>query len=352
MPWQRTEPMDERLSFIVSWREDGVSMAELCRRYGVSRKTGYKWVDRYEAAGLAGLQERSRAPLRHPHQVAPALAEAALGVRRSHPSWGPRKVRAWLMAHDPGLAWPAASTLGTLFDEAGLTVPRRRRERVPPRTAPFADCDGPNAVWTADFKGWFRTGDGARCEPFTLLDGWSRYLLRCQAVRRADTATVRAILEAAFREYGLPEVFRSDNGAPFAGRGAGGLSRLSVWLIKLSVRPERIDPGSPEQNGRHERMHLTLGQETANPPAADLRAQARRFAAFRRCYNEERPHEALGQQPPERHYRASARGYSGRLCSPDTRRRRRCARCARTARLSGVGNGYFWVSRWLVNLSG
>ncbi len=163
---------------------------------------------------------------------------------------------------------------------------------------------------------------------------------------------MRAILEAAFREYGLPEVFRSDNGAPFAGRGAGGLSRLSVWLIKLSVRPERIDPGSPEQNGRHERMHLTLGQETANPPAADLRAQARRFAAFRRCYNEERPHEALGQQPPERHYRASARGYSGRLCSPDTRRRRRCARCARTARLSGVGNGYFWVSRWLMNLSG
>ncbi len=317
MPWQRTEPMDERLSFIVSWREDGVSMAELCRRSGVSRKTGYKWVDRYEAAGLAGLQERSRAPLRHPHQVVPAIAEAALGVRRSHPSWGPRKVRAWLMAHDPALAWPAASTLGALFDEAGLTVPRRRRERVPPRTAPFAGCDGPNAVWTADFKGWFRTEDGSRCEPFTLLDGWSRYLLRCQAVRRADTATVRGILEAAFREYGLPEVFRSDNGAPFAGRGAGGLSRLSVWLIKLSVRPERIDPGSPEQNGRHERMHLTLGQETANPPAASLRAQARRFAAFRRCYNEERPHEALCQQPPGRQYRASARGYSGRLCSPE-----------------------------------
>ena len=317
MPWQRTEPMDERLSFIMSWREDEVSMSELCRRYGVSRKTGDKWVDRYQTAGLVGLTERSRAPLNHPHRVAPEIAEAALRVRRRHPSWGPRKVRAWLRADDPSLAWPAASTLGALFDEAGLTVPRHRRDRVPPRTAPFAGCDGPNAVWTADFKGWFRTGDGARCEPFTLLDGWSRYLLRCQAVHRTDTATVQAILEAAFREYGLPEVFRSDNGAPFAGRGAGGLSRLSVWLIKLMVRPERIDPGSPEQNGRHERMHLTLARETASPPAASLRAQAQRFAAFRRCYNEQRPHEALGQQPPARHYRASAREYSGRLHSPE-----------------------------------
>ena len=232
--------------------------------------------------------------------IAAAISEAALRLRRRHPSWGPRKVRAWLMAHDPATGWPAASTLGRLFDEAGLTVPRRRRGRVPPRTAPFAGCGGPNAVWTADFKGWFRTGDGARCEPFTLLDSFSRYLLRCQAVPRADTSIVQAILEAAFRDYGLPEVLRSDNGAPFAGRGAGGLSRLSVWLIKLTVRPERIDPGSPEQNGRHERMHLTLHRETATPPAADLRAQARRLAAFRRCYNEERPHEAPGQQPPAR----------------------------------------------------
>ena len=226
MPWQRTEPMDERLSFIASWLEDEVSMSELCRRYGVSRKTGYKWVDRYQAAGLAGLQERSRAPLRHAQQIAPAMIAAALAARRLRPSWGPRKIRAWLSAQDALLAVPAASTLGRLFDEAGLTMPRRRRDRVPPRTAPFAGCDGPNSVWTADFKGWFRTGDGARCEPFTLLDGWSRYLLRCQAVHRADTATVRGILEAAFREYGLPAVFRSDNGAPFAGRGAGGLSRL------------------------------------------------------------------------------------------------------------------------------
>lgn len=305
------------MSFVVSWREGELSMAELCRRHGVSRKTGYKWVERYEAEGVAGLRERSRAPHQHPQQVSAAIAEAALAVRRAHPSWGPRKVRAWLAARSPGVVWPAASTLGVRFDEAGLTVPRRRRERVPPQTAPFAGCDRPNAVWTADFKGWFRTADGARCEPFTLLDGWSRYLLRCQAVRRADTATVRAILEAAFREFGLPAALRSDNGPPFAGCGAGGLSRLAVWLIKLSVRPERIDPGAPQQNGRHERLHLTLKQEAASPPAASLRAQARRLTAFRRCYNEQRPHEALGQQVPARHYHPSSRAYTGRLRSPE-----------------------------------
>ncbi len=317
MPWQRTGPMDERMSLIVSWQEDGLSISELCQRYGVSRKTGYKWIERYENEGFAGLCDRSRAPHHSPRQVTGSIAEAAVAARREHPSWGPRKLRAWLSARDPQVVWPAASTLGVLFDEAGLTVPRRRRERVPPRSAPFAGCEGPNAVWTADFKGWFRTADGARCEPFTLLDSWSRYLLRCQAVRRTDTATVQAILAAAFREYGLPMALRSDNGSPFAGRGAGGLSRLSVWLIKLSVRPDRIDPGSPQQNGRHEWMHLTLQQETASPPAASLRAQARSFAVFRRCYNAERPHEALGQQVPARHYQPSPRAYTGKLCSPE-----------------------------------
>jgi len=289
----------------------------LCRRFGVSRKTGYKWTARYSLEGAAGLQDRSRAPHQHPQQVAPSIAAAALQVRRAHPRWGPRKVLAWLAARQPEVCWPAASTLGELFSEAGLTVPQRRRERVPPRTAPFADCLGPNAVWTADFKGWFRTGDGARCEPFTLFDAWSRYLLRCQAVARIDTATVQAILEAAFREYGLPVAFRSDNGAPFAGRGPGGLSRLAVWLIRLGIRPERIDPGAPQQNGRHERGHLTLLLEAASPPAASLRSQARELAKFRRSYNEERPHEALNQTPPAQHYQRSPRIYTGRLISPE-----------------------------------
>jgi putative transposase len=317
MSWLRTDPMDERMQFIAAWQKDEASKAELCRQYGISRRTGYKWAGRYAAEGIAGLQERSRAPHHHRHQVAPAIAAAALRVRRAHPRWGPRKVLAWLAARRPEVAWPVASTLGELFDAAGLTVPRRRRERVPPRTAPFAGCAGPNAVWTADFKGWFRTGDGARCEPFTLLDTWSRYLLRCQAVHRIDTATVRAILEAAFREYGLPLAFRSDNGAPFAGRGAGGLSRLAVWLIQLGILPERIDPGSPQQNGRHERMHLTLLGEAASPPAASLRAQARQLVEFRRMYNQERPHEALNQTPPAQHYLPSPRLYTGRLISPD-----------------------------------
>ena len=317
MPWLRTEPMEERMSFIEQARLGLESFAELCRRYGVSRKTGYKWIERYAAEGVLGLQDRSRAPLHHPPEMDASIAASALVARRAHPSWGPRKIRAWLAARAPEAPWPAASTLHDLFRDAGLVSPRWRRARVPPRTVPFAGCDEPNAVWTADFKGWFRTGDGARCEPFTLMDGWSRYLLRLQAVKRVSTATVQPILEAAFREYGVPLALRSDNGPPFAGRGAGGLSRLAVWLIKLDILPERIDPGAPQQNGRHERFHLTLKLDAASPPAAGLRAQARAFAAFRREYNEERPHEALGQTTPAAHYRASARLYTGRLRSPE-----------------------------------
>jgi transposase InsO family protein len=309
--------MEERMSFIASAEAEAESFAELCRRYGVSRKTGYKWMARYTAEGVLGLQDRRRAPLHHPYQVGAEVAGSVLAARRAHPSWGARKIRAWLMARAPEERWPAASTLHDLFRDAGLVSPRWRRERVPPRTAPFAGCDEPNAVWTADFKGWFRTGDGARCEPFTLMDAWSRYLLRLQAVKRADTVTVRAILEAAFREYGVPLAFRSDNGPPFAGCSAGGLSRLAVWLIKLGVLPERIDPGAPQQNGRHERFHQTLKRDTASPPAASCRAQARAFAAFRREYNEERPHEALDQATPAARYQASARLYTGRLRSPE-----------------------------------
>ena len=227
MPWLRTEPMDDRMAFIAAWRKRELTMAELCRRHGISRKTGYKWTERYAAEGVDGLKERSRAPHHHPHQVAPAIAAAALGVRRVHPRWGPRKVLAWLEVRRPEVAWPVASTLGELFDAAGLTVPRRRRERVPARTAPFAGCSGPNAVWTADFKGWFRTGDGARCEPFTLLDTWSRYLLRCQAVRRIDTATVQAILEAACADAYDWILTKYDTGNPAA------LKRLLANGVKL-----------------------------------------------------------------------------------------------------------------------
>ena len=317
MPWRATCPMDERMAFIAAYEREEVSLALLCRQFGVSRKSAYKWLARWAQEGAEGLRERSRAPLRHPNALAPWAEEAALAVRRTHPTWGPRKVRAWLRSRRPAEAWPAASTLGALFTREGLTARRRLRRRAPPQGRPFAACAGPNDVWTVDFKGWFPTGDGARCEPLTLQDAHSRYLLRCQALCRADGGRAWAVVEAAFREFGLPRALRSDNGPPFASRGAGGLSRLGVWLLKAGVLPERIAPGHPEQNGRHERLHLTLKRETASPPAGSLREQAGRFARFQRLYNEERPHEALGQEPPARHYAPSPRPWTGRLVEPE-----------------------------------
>jgi transposase InsO family protein len=245
------------------------------------------------------------------------IAERCLAVRRAHPSWGPVKVRAYLERRAPATDWPAASTIGELFDREGLTVKRKLRRRSPPSSAPFAHCEAANDVWCIDFKGWFLTGDGKRCEPLTLTDAHSRYLLRCQALARSDTDHVWPVLDAAFREFGLPQYLRSDNGSPFASRGAGGLSRLSVKLIKAGVTPERIAPGKPQQNGRHERMHLTLLQEVANPPAHSLREQHKRLRSFQRLYNEERPHQALDNATPADRYQVSSRRFDGVLREPE-----------------------------------
>jgi len=216
-----------------------------------------------------------------------------------------------------GIDWPVASTIGELFDREGLTVKRKLRRRSPPSSAPFAHCGAANDVWCIDFKGWFLTGDGARCEPLTLTDADSRYLLRCQALACTDTDHVWPVLDAAFREFGLPLRMRSDNGSPFASRGPGGLSRLSVMLIKAGVVPERIAPGKPQQNGRHERMHLTLLQDTASPPARSLREQLKRLRDFQRIYNEQRPHESLDDDTPAEHYTASPRRFDGVLREPE-----------------------------------
>lgn len=316
MPWKETCAMDERAMFITDFLKDEVSVSELCRRYGVSRKSGYKWIGRYEEEGFLGLADRSHAAHSCPHKTSEATAKRVLSVRRRHPTWGPPKVRAWLMDHHSQEPWPASSTIGDLFTAEGLTVPRKKRRRTPP-SAPFGACGQANDVWTVDFKGWFRTGDGERCDPLTLNDAHSRYLLRCQALARPDEASVWPIFDAAFRDYGLPLRMRSDNGAPFASTAVGGLSQLGVKLIKAGVTPERIEPGKPQQNGRHERFHLTLKRETASPPASNRRSQQRSFDAFRRIYNEERPHEALGQTPPSRHYARSSRLYTGRLREPE-----------------------------------
>ena len=230
---------------------------------------------------------------------------------------GARKIVAHLQQQSPGQAWPAVSTVGELLKQHGLTIARTRRRRTVCAGTPLTQADEANRVWSIDFKGWFRTGDGKRCEPLTLTDNYSRYLLRCQGLREASTVQVKPVLEAAFREYGLPERVRSDNGAPFASIGVSALTALSVWWIRLGILPERIQPGQPQQNGRHERMHRTLKQQTAAPPAATLRAQQKRFDCFRREYNEERPHEALGQQPPARYFAPSPRAYPPRLPEPE-----------------------------------
>jgi len=309
MPWKESRVEDERLQFVADWERGMWTMTELCRRHGVSRPTGYKWAERYRSEGLDGLKDRSRAPLAHPNATPLDVERAVLGVRLKYPSWGPRKIYAWLGHHDPELALPARSTIGEILRRNGLVEPRRRRRRQAPHTEPFVACTRPNAVWCVDFKGWFRAGNGERIDPLTVTDGFSRYLLLCRALVRAGHEEVRRAFERLFREFGLPVAIRSDNGVPFASRAAGGLSRLSVWWIRLGILPERIEPGRPEQNGRHERMHRTLKAETARPPRGSRRAQQRAFDAFRRVYNEERPHEALDQRPPETAWDASPRKY-------------------------------------------
>src|SRR5436309_11161754 len=317
MGWTETCAMDERMRFVIAAEKHEESFAAICRRFSVSRKVGYKWLARYQEAGVLGLLDRSRAPLHHPQAIADESAERCLAVRRTHPSWGPLKVRAYLERRAPAKDWPAASTIGALFDREGLTVKRKLRRRSPPSSAPFAHCGAANDVWCIDFKGWFLTGDGRRCEPLTLTDAHSRYLLRCQSVAPTDTDHVWPVLDAAFREFGLPLRLRSDNGSPFASRGAGGLSQLSVKVIKAGVLPERIAPGKPQQNGRLERLHLTLLQDTASPPARSLREQLDRLQMFQRLYNEERPHEALGNDTPAEHYTVSARAWDGVLREPE-----------------------------------
>jgi transposase InsO family protein len=301
--------MEEKLRFIVEYEQRERTMTELCERYQIARETGYVWVRRYRAIGLEGLLERSRARQGQENQTPKDIERMVLELRQAHMRWGPRKLKRVLKDNEPGRVWPAASTIGELLKREGLIVARKKRRRTAPYTEPLAHADGPNRVWCADFKGWFRTGDGERIDPLTITDAHSRYLFRCQAVEKMDTARVQAIFEAVFREYGLPERIRTDNGAPFASRALAGLSRLAVWWMKLGIVVERIEAGHPEQNGRHERMHRTLKQETAMPPAGSRREQQRAMDKFREEYNQVRPHEALGMETPATVYEASPRRY-------------------------------------------
>ena len=307
MPWSTTSPMDQKVRFIADYRRHVFSLAELCARFRVSRKTGYKWIERFESTGPSGLVDRSRRPHGCPHQTPAAVVEALLDFRRHHPTWGAKKLLRILSQRQPDWEWPARSTGSDLLKRHGLVSGRRRR-RVPGHPGrPLTPMDEPNAIWTADFKGQFKTRDGVYCYPLTVVDGYSRYLLACQALRSTAVQLSQPVFRRLFEAYGLPRIIRTDNGVPFATTALGRLSELSVWWIRLGITPELIEPAHPEQNGRHERMHRTLKAETTRPPRGNLGAQQIRFNQFREEYNDDRPHEALGQNPPASVYRRSRR---------------------------------------------
>lgn len=312
MPWKETCPMEQRVEMVGDWLKDDSTIAELSRIYRVSRVTVYKWLNRFKAEGPVGIKEHSRAPRQHPNAVPEEMIQLLVNARLNHQRWGPKKIKEWLKERYPGEEWPALSTISVIFKREGLVKPRRIRHTVVGYSQPFLNCDRPNKVWSADFKGQFRTADGKICYPLTISDNFSRFILLCRGLQRPTYDEVRPWFESTFRRYGLPEAIRTDNGSPFASVGLGGLSRLSVWFIKLGIKPERIEPAHPEQNGRHERMHRSLKEATAKPPQANLRQQQKAFDSFVEEYNFARPHEALGMKKPGEVYVYSERHYTSR----------------------------------------
>jgi putative transposase len=315
MPWHEMSPMEQRLQLVQDYRSGLFTMTELAEQYGISRKTGYKWVDRYAAADadVEALADRSRRPHSSPSAIEGAVVDALIALRRRHPRWGPKKLLTLGRKQQPNLQWPSRTTASDWLKRAGLVTARRRRPQVGRLASGITAITGPNDTWTTDFKGQFRTGDGLYCYPFTLRDGWSRFVLRCDGLLAQTLAETPRRFARAFAEFGLPERIRSDNGIPFVGIGLAGLSRLAIWWIRLGIVPERIAPGRPDQNGSHEQFHAVLKAHTARPAAANLRAQQRRFDRFRVEYNHDRPHEALDQQPPASRYSPSRRPLPARL---------------------------------------
>jgi putative transposase len=308
MAWAETNQLDERRRFVKAALGRGEkSMAEVCREFGVSRKTGYKTLSRFLDEGDAGLADKSRAPRSHPNQTSPEVEAAILRVRKAHPTWGSKKILAVLEASGESVL-PARSTIDAVLSRAGVVCARRRARRRPPeRARPIFEATRPNSLWTMDFKGWFRVGDGTRCDPFTVNDLVSRSSLICRAMVQPKLLDVQRELEHAFCYFGLPDAILSDNGPPFASRGLAGLSRLAVRLTRLGIEIVFIQPGHPEQNGVHERFHRTLKAETASPPSASVPAQQRSFDRWQTVFNEERPHEALDMKVPAEVYELSSR---------------------------------------------
>jgi putative transposase len=316
MAWELKKVEDQRKELVDAYFEGSIAMKDLCNRFGISRKTAYKWLKRYTTFGLEGLKDQSKAPLSPHHVFGEAEINLAIDLKLKHRTWGPKKIHYKLKQCYPQIQFPSPTRLYEIFKEHHLVTARRLRNRVP-ATHPLETVNDSNDTWMADFKGWFLTQNNEKCEPFTITDGFSRYLIKCSHLKNKTADTVWAVIKEAFQEYGLPNRFRTDNGPPFASTGVGRLTRLSINLIKAGVMPEWINPGHPEENGRHERIHLTLQQDVADPAAKTLHEQIRRMQRFQREYNFERPHEALYMQTPASIYRISSRKWDGKLRSPE-----------------------------------
>ncbi|BES70295.1 integrase core domain-containing protein [Marinobacter nanhaiticus D15-8W] len=311
MPWKETCVMDLKMQLIAAWLQGGHGVSDLARGYGISRKTAYKWIRRYQEEGAGGLQERSRAPHYCPHAVTEDVAEQIVAIKKVHPSFGPKKVLDRLRELEPAMALPADSTAGEILKAAGLVKKRRYKRPYPADPQPFELGDRNNALWSVDYKGQYRTAGGRWCYPLTVTDNASRYVLGCHGVSATDYVQAKPIMEWVFHEYGLPEGILSDNGAPFASRSAGGLTRLSKWWVELGIGVHRSKPGTPTQNARHERMHGSLNRAVGGRMrGTSLMQQQTTLQAFREEFNEQRSHEALGRQTPASVYQPSRRRYS------------------------------------------
>lgn len=309
MPWKIIEAMDQKIQLIADWQKQFFSLTDLSQKYGISRPTVYKLIGRYEQCGIEGLKEQSRAPKTCPHKLSEKVVNLVIQEKLKNHKRGPRKIRAQLKRQHPELKLPAISTISYWLKKEGLVEKRKKRLHVPPYTQPFRDCDKPNDSWSIDYKGQFYMKNNHVCYPLTVTDNFSRYILGCKALQGPRYIPTRKHLELIFREYGLPYVIRSDNGTPFAGKCIGGLSRLSIWFIRLGIIPERIKKGCPQENGRHERMHRTLKNDILDSVAKNLKEQQKAFDIFRYDFNHHRPHESLDDQTPSDYHKKSNRPY-------------------------------------------
>jgi transposase InsO family protein len=311
MPWKIISAMDQKIQLIADWQSKNLSLTDLSQKYGISRPTVYKLIERYEQCGIEGLKEQSRAPKTCPHRTPEKVINLVVQEKLKNRKRGPRKIRAQLKRQHPNLELPAISTISYWLKKEGLVEKRKKRLRVPPYTQPFCECKAPNDVWSIDYKGQFYMKNSHVCYPLTISDNLSRFLLGCKALEGPRYIPTRRYIESVFHEYGLPDAIRSDNGMPFAGKGIGGLSRLSIWFIQLGIVPERIKKGCPQQNGRHERMHRTLKSDILDSIARNLKEQQKAFDIFQYDFNHHRPHESLNDQTPSEFYKKSNRPYVG-----------------------------------------